>query len=90
MINDRMKYVVPVGYHNSKNYIQRVIFKKDITNENNYSLRYNREFMNEAMLLFKKIGEKNRFKIFARIRYHYDLGEGFIETRPSSLPLVEK
>ena len=36
------------------------------------------------------MGESNRFQTFARLRYHYDLGEGFLQTRSSSLSLLDK
>ena len=70
--------------------MHKVAFKNDSTAEDVCSTRHNREFMGEAVELFKKIGEKNRFKVFARIRYYFDLADDFISTRPSHLNPLEK
>jgi hypothetical protein len=87
MLNDRLKYVVPVSAHNIERFVQKVIFKQD---EKECSYKHNSVFMQEAIKIFKEMGEKNRFKVFARIRYHFDLSDSFILTRPSNLPLLEK
>ena len=36
------------------------------------------------------MGDKNRFKVFARIRYHYDLADNYLSTRNSNIPLQDK
>jgi hypothetical protein len=36
------------------------------------------------------MGEKNRLKLFARVRYHYELSDNFLSTRPHNIGIVEK
>ena len=39
------------------------------------------------MSVFKMMGERNRFKVFARIRYHFDLADNYLSTKALNTPV---
>ena len=36
------------------------------------------------------MGEKNRLKLFARVRYHHELSDNHVSTRTSTLSALER
>lgn len=36
------------------------------------------------------MGEKNRLKLFARVRYHHELSDNYVSTKPSTITALEK
>lgn len=89
MLGDRLKHVIPIAAHDCDQFISKIIYKKDYEDGADCSYRHNHEFIQEAMDLFKLMGEKNRFRMFARVRYHHDLSGQFISTRPTNISLPD-
>lgn len=90
MVNDRLKHVVATASNVPARFVQKLYYKKDSTDPELVSYYHNPYFMTKAFDLFKIMGQKNRYKLFARIRYQYDIADDFLSTKSNSISLYDK
>jgi hypothetical protein len=74
---------------NLQQFLHRTIYKP-AADDAPPSIYHNSDFLLQGIRTFKLMGEKNRLKLFARVRYHYELSDNFLSTRPHSIGIVEK
>jgi hypothetical protein len=84
---NRLKHLAVVPAVDLQRFLRRSIYKEEETEVSYY---HNSDFLLQGIRTFRLMGEKNRLKLFARVRYHHELSDNFISTRPNVLTASER
>ena len=85
---DKSKHVLATSSTNLDTFMERVLYRAPEAHPS--TQHHNPAFILEGVELLSALGSRNRLKVFARVRHHFDLGEEFISCKPMGLSLGQK